>query len=203
MFKNQSKGKFIAIEGLDGCGSTTQALKIEAYLRKNKKPCWLTHEPTTSVIGGLIKAYVQGDIKLSSPSSLQLLFAADRANHLAKEIMPNLSSGINVISDRYFLSSLAYGALDIADDKWLYNINDLFLLPDLTILMKTSAKTSVKRIKANRLSVELFEHEDKLQKVWNNYERLSKKYPNIVVIDGEKVEEGVFEDIKKEIDKVV
>jgi len=203
MFKNKFKGKFIAIEGLDGCGSTTQAIKIEAYLKKIKKTCWLTHEPTISVIGGLIKAYVQGDIKLSSPISLQLLFAADRANHLAKEIIPNLDNGFNVITDRYFLSSLAYGALDINDDKWLYNINDLFLLPDLTLLIKTSAKTSVKRIKANRLGLELFEKEDKLQKVWNNYEKLSKKYPNIVVIDGEKSEDEVFEDIKKELDKVI
>src|SRR3989338_2915112 len=203
MFKNKFKGKFVAIEGLDGCGSTTQALKIEAYLRKTKKLCFLTHEPTTSVIGGLIKAYIQSDIKLSSPISLQLLFAADRANHLAKEIIPNLDNGFNVITDRYFLSSLAYGALDINDDKWLYNINDLFLLPDFTLLIKTSAKTSVKRIKANRLGLELFENEDKLQKVWNNYEKLSKKYPNIVVIDGEKSEEDVFEEIKREIDKVI
>jgi len=203
MFKNKFKGKFIAIEGLDGCGSTTQALKIEVYLKKIKKPCWLTHEPTIGVIGGLIKAYVQGDIKLNSPASLQLLFAADRANHLAKEIMPNLDNGFNVITDRYFLSSLAYGALEIGDDRWLYNINDLFLLPDLTLLIKTSAKTSIKRIKANRLGLELFEKEDKLQKVWNNYEKLSKKYPNIVVIDGEKAAEEVFEDIRKELDNLI
>ena len=51
--------------------------------------------------------------------------------------------------------------------------------------------------------MELFEKEDKLQKVWNNYEKLSKKYPNIVVIDGEKSEEDVFEEIKREIDKVI
>ncbi|MEK7072782.1 MAG: dTMP kinase [Patescibacteria group bacterium] len=203
MFKNKFKGKFIAIEGLDGCGKTTQVIKIENYLKKIKKPFKLTNEPTNNVIGGIIKAYVEGDIKLSSPVSLQLLFAADRANHLEKEIIPNLQNGINVITDRYFLSSLAYGALNIADDKWLYNINDLFLLPDLTILIKTPTKTCVKRIRANRLGMELFEDEDKLQKVWNNYERLSQKYPNIAVVDGEKSEDEVFEEIKKEIDKII
>jgi len=203
MFKNKFPGKFIAIEGLDGCGATTQALKIENYFKKNNKSCLLTHEPTNNVIGGIIKAYVEGDIKLSSPTSLQLLFAADRANHLEKEIIPNLKKNINVITDRYFLSSLAYGALDIADDKWLYNINDLFLIPDLTIIIKTSAKTCVERIKENRLGVELFENEEKLQKVWKNYESLSKKYPNIAVIDGEKAENEVFEEIKKEIDKII
>ncbi|MDO8669412.1 MAG: dTMP kinase [Candidatus Buchananbacteria bacterium] len=203
MFKNKFKGKFIAIEGLDGCGSTTQTLRIENYLKKIKKPYLVTNEPTNNVIGGIIKAYVEGDIKLTSPASLQLLFAADRANHLEQEIIPNLKGGINVITDRYFLSSLAYGALNIADDGWLYNINDLFLIPDLTILIKTSAKTCVKRIKANRLGVELFENEDKLKKVWNNYEMLSKKYPNISVVDGEKSEDEVFSDIQKEIDKII
>lgn len=203
MFKNQHPGKFIAIEGLDGCGATTQALKISRYCNNSQKLCHLTHEPTNNVIGGIIKGYLDGDLKMSSPASLQLLFAADRANHLDREIIPKLKDGINIITDRYFLSSIAYGSLDISDDKWLYNINDQFLIPDLTILIKTSAKTCAQRIKDNRLSVELFENEDKLQKVWENYESLSKKYPNIIVIDGEKPEEEVFENIKAEIDKVI
>ena len=203
MFKNKFKGKFIAIEGLDGCGSTTQVIKLGEYLKKNKKPYLLTHEPTNNVIGGIIKGYLDGDLKLTSPASLQLLFAADRANHLDKEIIPSLKNGINVISDRYFLSSLAYGALDISDSNWLYQINDQFLIPDLTILVKASAKICVQRIKDNRLSVELFKDEKKLQKVWENYEALSKKYPNIKVVDGEKTPEEVFEEIRKEIDGVI
>lgn len=202
MFKNKFKGKFIAIEGLDGCGATTQVMNIEKYCRRNKKACWITHEPTNNVIGGIIKGYVDGDLKLTSPASLQLLFAADRANHLDNEIAPRLKKGVNVVTDRYFLSSLAYGSLDISDNKWLYNINDPFLLPDLTILIKVSAKTCVKRIKENRLGVELFEDEAKLQKVWDNYETLSKQYPNIVVVDGDKSEEEVFEEIRKKIETV-
>jgi len=203
MFKNKFKGKFIAVEGLDGCGSTTQTIKINDYCKKNKKSCALTHEPTNNVIGGIIKGYINGDLKMTSHISLQLLFAADRANHLDREIIPNLKNGKNVITDRYFLSSLAYGALNINDSKWLFNINDQFLLPDLTILIKTSAKTCVKRIKENRLGVELFENEEKLQKVWENYEKLSKQYPNIKIVDGEKSEDEVFEEIRREIDKTL
>jgi len=203
MFKNKFKGKFIAIEGLDGCGATTQTMNIEKYCRKNKKSCWITHEPTNNVIGGIIKGYVDGDLKMTSPSSLQLLFAADRANHLDNGIIPKLKNGVNVISDRYFLSSLAYGSLDISDNKWLYNINDQFLLPDLTILIKVDAKTCAKRIKENRLSVELFENVNKLQKVWQTYELLSKKYPNIAVIDGDKSEEEVFEQIRRKLEKIL
>ncbi len=202
MFKNKYPGKFIAIEGLDGSGSSTQAAKIASYFKKMKQPFWATQEPTSSVIGGIIKSCLTGDWKMDSPLSLQLLFAADRANHLEKDIIPRLAKGVNVLTNRYFLSSLAYGSLEIADNDWLYNINDQFILPDLTILLKVSAKTCITRIKEGRSSLELFEGEDKLQKVWRAYELLSKKYPGIKVIDGEKSEEEVFGEIVKEISRL-
>lgn len=202
MFKNKYPGKFIAIEGLDGSGASTQTAKIADYFKNDKKSFWTTQEPTSSVIGGIIKSSLTGDWKMPSPYSLQLLFAADRANHLDKDIIPRLAKGITVVTDRYFLSSLAYGSLDIEDHGWLYDINSQFILPDLTILLKVSAKTCLNRIKDSRSSLELFENEGKLQKVWRAYELLSKKYPGIKVIDGEKPKEEVFGDIVKEIGKI-
>ena len=202
MFKNKYPGKFIAIEGLDGSGSSTQTARISDHFKSAGALAWATQEPTSSVIGGIIKSCLVGDWKMESPLSLQLLFAADRANHLEKEIIPRLAQGATVISDRYFLSSLAYGSLDIEDNDWLYNINNQFILPDLTILLKVSAETCIARIQENRGGLELFESEEKLQSVWQNYEHLSKKYPGIKVIDGEKPEEEVFGEIVKEINKL-
>ncbi|HNW09342.1 MAG TPA: dTMP kinase [bacterium] len=199
MFKNKYPGKFIAIEGLDGSGASTQTARIADHFKTGKKSFWTTQEPTSSVIGGIIKSSLTGDWKMVNPYSLQLLFAADRANHLTKDIIPRLAKGLTVITDRYFLSSLAYGSLDINDDDWLYNINSQFILPDLTILLKVSPKVCLTRIKDNRQSLELFEQAEKLQKVWRAYELLSKKYPGIKVIDGEKPEKEVFEEIIREV----
>ena len=200
MFKNKHEGKFIAIEGLDGSGATTQAMKISEWL---KRSVWLTQEPTNGVIGAMIKSALTGDWKMDNPAGLQLLFAADRANHLEKEIIPRLEKGINVITDRYFLSSIAYGSLEIDDTEWLFHINEQFLLPDLTILVAATAKTCAKRLKDDFRTLALANNEEKMQKVWQTYEKISKKYPNIKVVDGEKEEEEIFEEIKKEIGKII
>lgn len=203
MFKNRAKGKFIAIEGLSGSGATTQAFNLKQHFKKKKIGVSVTREPTSDLIGGIIRAHLSKDWKISSPTALQLLFAADRANHLNKEIMPELEKGIHVITDRYFLSSVAYGSIDINDQDWLCQINDQFIVPDLTILIKISAKTGVKRVKDDDLGVSLFNTEEKLQQVWKAYENISKKYANIIIIDGEKSEEAVFEDILKEVEKII
>jgi len=195
MKTNSYAGKFIAIEGLDGAGKSLQAQMIFDFLKKNKKNVHLTKEPTSNLIGGLIRSQLSNDWK-SSQECLQLLFAADRSYHLEKEINPLLKKDINVITVRYFFSSFAYGALDL-DLKWLIEINSLFLLPDMTFLLKISAKTCLKRIMGNRYEVTLFEKEKILTKVKKNFEKLTKIFPNIYVINGEQPPEKVFEDIKK------
>jgi len=203
MFKNKYPGKFIAIEGIDGSGATTQALRLKEYLAEKNIPFWLTQEPTDSVIGSIIKSHLSGNANIADHLGLQLLFAADRANHLEQEIIPRLQKGETVISDRYFLSSIAYGSLNINDEDWLYQINDQFLLPDLTILIKVSAKIGIERISETRLSFNMFEQEEKLNKVWNNYEKIHKKYPNIIIINGEKSIEDTFQDVRAAIEKIL
>lgn len=203
MFKNKYPGKFIAIEGIDGSGATTQAIKLKEYLEEKKLPFCLTQEPTDSVIGSIIKSHLSGTATITDHLGLQLLFAADRATHLDQEIIPRLKNSEIVISDRYFLSSVAYGSLNISDENWLYQINDQFLLPDLTILLKVPAKVGIQRIAESRLSFSMFEQEEQLKKVWDNYEKISKKYPNIVIIDGEKSVEDVFRDIRAAIENII
>jgi len=180
MEKNPYLGKFIVFEGLDGSGSTTQAGKLLDWLNKSPKKLLLGHpqahvtkEPTNNIIGGLIRGQLTGDWK-TRPECLQLLFSADRSQHLEKEIIPLLKSGVTVISDRYFLSTVAFGATEIEDKEWLININKPFILPDLTFLIKVSPKVCLERIRGDRFSVELFEKEEALTRVWRNYEELAK-----------------------------
>ena len=105
------KGILIVIEGLDGAGLSTQAALLAGYLRDKGEAVILTKEPTTSPIGNLIRSALKHEWK-PSPLELQLLFAADRENHLEKEIEPALRENKIVISDRYILSSLAFGSVD-------------------------------------------------------------------------------------------
>lgn len=203
MFKNKFPGKFIAVEGLSGSGASTQVTFIKDYLNKKGVKNWITEEPTNDVVGGIAKSYLVNNLQNTNPLSLQLLFAADRATHLDKDIRPKLQEGINVITNRYFLSSLAYGAVEISDADWLYQINSQFMLPDLTILLKVPVRVCLQRIKNDNLGLDLFNSAKKLEAVWKNYESVAKRYPNIRIFDGEKKPEEVFAEIQREIDKII
>ena len=196
MKKNIYPGKFIVLEGLDGSGTTSQLKFLSQYLKKEKKKVHLTREPTQYLIGGLIKSWLANDWK-STPECLQLLFTADRAYHLDKEIIPLLKKGITVISDRYFFSTLAYGLLEIKDKKWLFDINKRFIFPDIVIFVDASPEICIERIARDRFSVELFEKVEKLEKVRKGYLEIFKKFKNIYIIDGNKSIKDVSCDIKK------
>lgn len=196
MIKNPYKGKFIVFDSLDGAGNSTQVKLLADYLNSIGKRTHITKEPTSSLIGGLIKSQLTHDWK-SSQICLQLLFSADRAYHLEKEVIPFLKKGINVISDRYFFSTMAYGNLEIKDLDWLIEINKKFILPDITFFLKVSPKICIERIKKDRFEITLFEKEKTLKKVWKNYEILAKKFKNVYIVDGEKPVGKVFSQITK------
>ncbi len=196
MQKNPYKGKFIVFDSLDGAGNSTQVKLLADYLNKIGKKTHITKEPTSGLIGGLIKSQLTHDWK-SSQICLQLLFSADRAYHLEKEVIPLLKKGINVISDRYFFSTMAYGNLEIKDLDWLIEINKKFILPDLTFFLKVSPKICIQRIKKDRFEITLFEKEKVLEKVWKNYEILAKKFENVFIINGERSIEEIAKEIKE------
>ncbi len=189
------RGKFIVFEGLDGSGQSTQVERLSSALKKNKVKVHTTKEPTNNLIGGLIRGQLQGDWK-STPECLQLLFAADRAHHLEREIEPYLKKGVTVISDRYFFSSMAFGSLEIDDRQWLKDINKRFLLPDIIFYLKVSPKNCIKRIKEDRFSFELFEKEKKLEQIEKGYKKIAKEYKSFEIIDGERQIEEIAEEIK-------
>lgn len=198
-----NKPLFIVFEGLDGAGTTTQVELLAGYLR-NEKPeqkIVVTKEPTNNIIGGLIRGCLTGDWK-TSPAGLQLLFAADRAHHLSKKIEPALNDGCIVICDRYCLSTLAYGAIDL-DQKWLEQINSRFRQPDLTFLIDVSAKTALSRMEKVRYTIELFEHEAALEKVRKNYLEFSQGGKDTHIINGEEAITRVRDDINKVIKKYI
>jgi len=133
----------------------------------------------------------------ANPQELQKLFTQDRKEHLEKLIIPALKAGKTVISDRYFFSTFAYGVSDGLDLDELIKMNDNFLLPDLTFVLKVSPKVCIERIKKRGGEIKLFEKKEKLEKVWQIYEIVPNKFENVNMIEGEKTKEEVFSQIKE------
>ncbi len=194
-------GILIVIEGLDGAGLSTQAAALAEYLRGKNKRVMLTKEPTASPIGTLIKSALNRNLELSL-FALQLLFAADRAEHLEKEIEPPLSANEIIISDRYILSSLAFGAVD-NDVEFLKEINSRFRKPDLTVIIDTPPRVCLARITRSRETVELFEEEKRLEKVREQFLALKSYFDNTFIVDGDREKAKVSKEIQEVVERTL
>ncbi len=175
------QSKFIVFEGLDGSGLSTQSFELRNFLMKQGHQVVLTKEQTDGLIGGLIKSCLKKEWK-TSLLTLQLLFTADRSHHLSNEIEPALAEGKFVISDRYFFSTIAFGALQIEKD-FLKKINSKFRVPDITFIMDCPPEVCLERIGKGRFSRELFEEKEKMEKIRENYRELAKEFPNVHIVD--------------------
>ena len=152
------KGKFIVIEGIDGCGKTTQIDEISRWLPtsglmgKNSKLI-KTREPGGSLLGKRLRNLILDNNKNNKPSSLAelLLYSADRAEHVSKIISPALKKEDWVISDRFSDSTLAYqGYGRHINLEIIKNIESIVCQgehPDLTIFLEISAEESILRRK--------------------------------------------------------
>jgi dTMP kinase len=192
------KGLFIVFEGPDGSGQSTQSNLLVEWFEKRNVKVYLTKEPTNSLIGGIIRSILKAEWKVNM-KTLQLLFSADRAHHLNREIIPFLEKGINVISDRYLLSTLAFGALEENLD-WLKQINTKFPEPDLTFILNVPGQVCAERIAKNRFGFEIFETADKLEGIRKKYLELKFYHKNTHVIKGDHRNPG---EIHKEIVGIV
>lgn len=189
------RANFLVFEGLDGSGLTTQATLLRNFLQSKNKNILLTKEPTDGLIGGLIKACLRGEWK-TSPETLQTLFAADRQHHLNTEIEPSLRQGKIVISDRYILSSYAFGILHIPLSK-LKQMNAEFRKPNMTFFIDTQPDVCVDRIKKARPHLELHEDKNTLQQIRKNYLAMKNLYPQTYVIDGNREPLDIAEEIRR------
>jgi dTMP kinase len=111
------RGLLVALEGIDGAGNTTQARLLARWLKRRGMEVLLTKEPTRGDVGRLIRARLRKGVK--DPLVDTLLFAADRAEHVAKVIAPGMRRGLVVVTDRYVESSIAYQGAEGADPSWV------------------------------------------------------------------------------------
>jgi dTMP kinase len=185
-----SKGVFICIEGLDGCGKTTQAKMLVRRLRKSCDAIY-TAEPSRGKIGRFIKKhYLHGD-KRSSGIVEALLFAADRSEHVEKTVLPALKKGQIVVSDRYIYSSLAYQGATGLDLGWIKRINEYAIRPNLAIFIDVQPETVVQRLKPKKSVMENLETQRKVREVYVGFAENGE----LTRVDGNKSKKQVANDI--------
>ncbi|MEK7193367.1 MAG: dTMP kinase [Patescibacteria group bacterium] len=195
MENNTRPGKFIVFEGLDGSGKTTQAELLAKFFKSQEKEVVFTKEPTEESNAGMIIKKILAHEETRSPQELQELFTEDRRTHLDTLILPALKDGKIVISDRYFFSSLAFGATG-CDLDWLIGLNAEFPTPDLTFILEVLPERCIERIYARKGDIKLFEKLEVLKKVWETYQKLPEKFVNMHIVDGDQPILKVFNEIK-------
>jgi dTMP kinase len=142
------RGAFICIEGIDASGKTTQAHRLVRNLRRRGLDAVYTTEPSTGEIGKLIRDHVLNRKKRVPVAVEALLFAADRVDHVDKEIKPALQKGKIVICDRYVYSTVAYqGAADL-DLNWIEQINQFALVPNMALFLDVSPEVVIERMQS-------------------------------------------------------
>jgi len=193
---------FFAFEGMDGSGNTTQSRLLAEFLRSEGVAVVLTKEPTEGFVGKRIRAVLQKHAT-ATPLELQQMFVADRREHMGNLVEPALKSGKVVITDRYMLSTLAYGGLDIDMEK-LRAMNSAFRVPDMTFVIDVQPEVAMDRVHGRlsqagkrREDAELFEDARKLERVRANYLRVARLYPNVHVINGDRRIEDVEMDVRR------
>ena len=202
------KGKFIVIEGIDGSGKTTQISLLKEYFDN----FMFTTEPTNSSIGELIRYHLKinemVDYNREGFNNHDLLIAqlcsADRIHHLYSKggIIENLMNGVNVISSRYYQSSLAYQTTDYSDFVYISKINERTIVPDKIIYLICDVDKSLERI-SYRHEKDLYETKDKITKVKKMYMEQIIKENDVVIDTTNKTIDEVFLIIKKEIEDMI
>lgn len=203
------KNLFIAFEGIDGSGKSTQVTLLADNLKKAGHQVYVTAEPTDNPTGLLIRNIFSHKME-ADHRTLAGLFVADRLDHLLNKkngILKKLDEGYTVITDRYYFSSYAYQGTHMPMD-WVIEANSLsagLLRPDLNVYIDLEPEISIQRLSRGRNSTELYETMDNLknvrEKYFESFHRLRLK-ENIFITDGNRPTEILAGDILNEVSQI-
>ena len=206
---------FVAIEGLDGAGTTTQARRVSDALVDRGQPVSTSCEPSNGPVGMLIRQMLSkritvvdadGEHREIGRDTLALLFAADRLDHLQAEVEPALNRGQVAITDRYYHSSLVYqgtaDADDVVVDTWVEMLNERARAPDLTVFLEATAELSLQRLQP-RGSRDIYESKQRLELFDQRYrdvmDLVESRGERVLRLDAARPAEELTEAIVEEI----
>lgn len=197
---------FIVLEGIDGSGTTTQLGRLVGHLEARGRRVHETREPSTGPVGQLLRQILMGGHRLADGSPVDglataLLFAADRRDHLRREIEPALAAGMDVVSDRYLLSSLAYQAQE-ADRDWVATLARDLREPDLTLLLDLPVPVAAARRRAAGRVDERYDADEVQERVAARYRELVAGNARAVTIDAAASVDDVALSIGRAVDQV-
>lgn len=206
---HEYKGTFITFEGIDFCGKSTQVKLLEKYLIDNKIKYIIRREPGGTDIGEHIRSVLLNKNNgLIFDETKAYLFAASRSQLVRKVIIPNLKNRINVITDRFLDSSVAYQGYGrrVGIDKIMEINNSAVngIKPDITFLLDISVDESLKRKSMDRIDIDRIELSDKefYERVRDGYLWISERDPERVkVIDGTRSIDDIRQEIINHINK--
>lgn len=196
-------GRLIVFEGVEGCGKTTQIQRSHQWLQKNFGLVFVTHEPGGTQLGLKLRQLLLGGTEKPIQATAELLlFAADRAQHVAEVLKPQLAIGAIILCDRYTDSTVAYQGygrgLNLALIHQLNSIATSALESDLTLWLDVDVEVSLART-AKRGVADSIEQETIAfhRRVQQGYTQLAKSHPNrIRRIDASLSEIAVQEQIQ-------
>jgi len=192
-----NRGLFVAFEGIDGTGKSTQLQLLADYLRSRGLEVVETREPTDGPYGRRIRElYV--DRGRCTPEEELELFIQDRKQHVAEVIAPALAAGKAVLTDRYYYSTAAYQGAAGGDPESIFAANSFAPVPDLVLLLTMDPEVSVQRIEQSRgETCNDFEQLEQLQKVAALFTSFSDNC--ITRIDAARAVDRVQTDIQKAV----
>ena len=184
-----SKPLFIVFEGIDGCGKSTQLRLLCEKLTALGRAVVATAEPTDSKTGRMLREALSGK-DARTATEMAALFTLDRIHHNVGEggIAETLAAGKDIISDRYYYSSLAYQG-SLTDYEWVRRMNcdcpDI-RKPDLCIFLDMAPKAALARIGARGEATEIYEKEETLTLFRETFHRVFASLDDrVAVIDAD------------------
>ncbi len=194
-------GSLIAIEGIDGAGISTQAKRLVDHLNANGHPAVLTAEPSDGPVGQFVRRLLVAKSALPQASALRtlsLLFAADRIDHFQRTVVPVLSRGTTVVSDRWYHSSFAYQRTGV-EREWIAALNRYTRVPDITVVLDVRPEIGQQRRVAAGRAPEYFHDLATQRDVVAGYRatiaELRMGGERIAVVHGEQPEEAVAAEV--------
>ena len=204
------KGLFIVVDGIDGSGKSEIVKMLHNYLfSKSKKYRILTtREPTNGKYGKQIRLMLRKEKNPESSSKKLIgLFLKDRKEHLKNTIEPVLKKSnkheLNIVlCDRYYYSTIAFQSAQGLDIKSIISKNKRFRKPGIAFILDVKPSVALKRIEHRQK--EKFEQLEFMKRIRANFLKLPKLLnENIKIIDASKPLKNVFENVRKEVDKII
>lgn len=204
IISRQGSGLFLALEGPDGSGKTTQAARLVAWLRGAGLEVVACRDPGGTPLGDRLRSILlDRDGVTIGPQAEMLLYMASRAQLIEEVVRPNLNAGRIVVSDRYMLSNVVYqgyaGGLSVEEVWRVGHAATGGILPDLTLLIDVPPEVAHARIGSPRDRLE--DRSDAFRRlVREGYLRALEDYPSpIVLVDGSADPETVALSLQTEV----